>query len=216
MDEVAGMPGKRPILYSFRRCPYAIRARLAIAASGQTCALREVVLRNKPPEMISVSPKGTVPVMVLPDGQIIEESLEIMYWALNKNDPGSWLTPMNSKCGDVDMLLAENDGSFKNNLDRYKYPTRYKVSDPLHHRRQGEEFIRKLNGRLSKTVYLCGDNLTFTDAAVVPFIRQFANNDREWFNTLNLPGIQRWLQAILESDLFLSVMEKYPAWEMPR
>ena len=213
MDNVISMPGKTPVLYSFRRCPYAMRARMAISVSGQTCALREVVLRNKPPEMIEVSPKATVPVMVFPDGRIIEESLEIMCWALDKNDPEGWLTPLNDERDDIDALIAENDGPFKDNLDRYKYPTRYKISDPIYHRTQGEDFLKKLNARLLKAVYLCGDDFTFADAAVLPFIRQFANNDREWFNMLNLSAVQYWLESILMSDRFLGVMGKYPAWE---
>ncbi|MBM09001.1 MAG: glutathione S-transferase [Magnetovibrio sp.] len=201
-----------PILYSFRRCPYAIRARMAISVSGQTCALREVFLRNKPLEMIRVSPKGTVPVLVLPGGRVIEESLEIMRWALDKNDPEGWLTPLNySK--DTDALITENDGPFKHNLDRYKYPTRYKLVDPLNHRTQGLAFLQKLNTRLLNTDYLCGNDFTFADAAISPFIRQFANNDREWFDVLDLSGLQRWLHSIIESTQFLNVMDKYPAWE---
>lgn len=213
MDEERNMPESMPILYSFRRCPYAIRARLAIAASGQTCALREVVLRNKPPEMIAVSPKGTVPVLVLPDGRVLEESLEIMYWVLNKNDPEGWLMSLNDEPDDIDALITENDGPFKDNLDRYKYPTRFKVVDPLHHRSRGTAFLEKLNARLSQTVYLCGNSFTLVDAAILPFIRQFANNDREWFNALDLPAVQHWLQRLLDSDRFLRVMEKYPRWE---
>lgn len=207
------MPSELPILYSFRRCPYAMRARMAIAASGQTCALREVVLRNKPPEMIAVSPKGTVPVLMLPDERVIEESLEIMQWALGNNDPQGWLAPLNDDRDDSDALIAESDGPFKDALDRYKYPTRYENTDPLEYRSQGLAFLEKLNARLLKTAYLCGNEFTLADAAIAPFIRQFANNDREWFNALDLSGVQNWLQGILESDRFLGVMEKYPAWK---
>jgi glutathione S-transferase len=213
MDEASIIPGELPVLYSFRRCPYAMRARMAILVSGQTCALREVVLRNKPPQMIAVSPKGTVPVLVLPDARVIEESLEIMRWALGRRDPEGWLAPLNNDPDDTDALIAENDGSFKDNLDRYKYPTRYDNADPLHHRTLGLEFLEKLNARLTKNVYLCGNDFTFADAAISPFVRQFANTDRGWFNALDLYGVQNWLQRILESDLFSGVMEKYPAWE---
>jgi len=218
------MPDQMPILYSFRRCPYAIRARMAIAVSGQTCALREVVLRNKPPEMIQVSPKGTVPVLVLPsdsddpddtndtNDQVIEESLEIMQWALGKNDPERWLAPLIDDRKDSEALIAENDGSFKDHLDLYKYPTRYENVDPLHHRAEGVAFLEKLEARLLKTTFLCGTEFTLADAAIAPFIRQFANNDRAWFDALDLPGVQHWLQGVLESDRFLRVMEKYPAW----
>ena len=213
MDELANMPDETPILYSFRRCPYAMRARLAIAISGQTCALREVVLRNKPPEMIQASPKGTVPVMLLPNGHVLEESLEIMHWALNKSDPEGWLAPLNEASDDINTLISENDRSFKENLDRYKYPTRYNISDPLHYRSQGVLFLEKLNTRLIKTPYLCGYSFTFADAAILPFVRQFANNDRKWFDTLSLSGVQNWLQSILESERFLNMMLKYPVWK---
>lgn len=207
------IPGELPILYSFRRCPYAMRARMAIFASGQACALREVVLRNKPPEMIVASPKGTVPVVVLPEGRVIEESLEIMMWALDHSDPQGWLAPITNNRDDVNALIAENDGPFKDALDRYKYPNRYENIDPLHQRAQGLGFLEKLNARLSKTAYLCGDDFTLADAAIAPFIRQFANTDRAWFDALDLPCVQNWLHGILESDRFLGVMEKYPAWE---
>lgn len=207
------MSGEWPILYSFRRCPYAMRARMAILASGQTCALREVVLRDKPPEMLAASPKGTVPVLVMPDGQVIEESLDIMWWALGRNDPQGWLTPLKDERDDIEALIAENDGPFKDALDRYKYPPRFDNADPLPHRAQGLEFLEKLNARLLETAYLFGDDFTVADAALAPFIRQFANTDRDWFDALDLTAVQTWLQSILESDRFLGVMKKYPAWE---
>ena len=213
MDELANMPDETPILYSFRRCPYAMRASLAIAVSGKTSALREVVLRNKPPEMIQASPKGTVPVMLLPNGHVLEESLEIMCWALEQSDPEGWLAPLNEDSDDINALISENDGSFKENLDRYKYPTRYNISDPLHYRSQGVLFLEKLNTRLIKTPYLCGYSFTFADAAILPFVRQFANNDRKWFDALSLSGVQNWLQSILESERFLNMMLKYPVWK---
>lgn len=207
------MPSDLPILYSFRRCPYAMRARMAVYASGQSCALREVVLRNKPPEMITASPKGTVPVLVLPDGQVIEESFEIMLWALERNDPEGWLAPLQNDRDDLDALIEENDGPFKDNLDRYKYPTRYENVDSLEHRERALVFLTKLNERLHNARNLCGDEFTIADAAIAPFVRQFANNDRDWFDSLKLPGVQNWLHSILESDRFLAVMEKYGAWE---
>ena len=202
-----------PILYSFRRCPYAIRARMAIAASGRRCLLREVVLRNKPSEMIMASPKGTVPVVILPDGRVMEESLDIMYWALGGNDPAGWLAPFNDDRCDGHELIKENDGPFKNNLDRYKYPTRYRISNPIYYRTQGLAFFKSLNARLLTSVYLCGNEFSFADAAISPFIRQFANHDREWFNTLELYALQNWLEIIVNADKFLGVMKKYPAWE---
>lgn len=190
-----------------------MRARMAIATSGQTCALREVVLRNKPEELTLISPKGTVPVLVLPNEKKIEESLEIMHWALEINDPEKWLRPFNTNPNDINLLISENDGPFKENLDRFKYPTRYELSDPIYHRNKGLLFLQKLDTRLSKNLFLYGQNFTFADAAVSPFIRQFANIDFEWFDSLDLYGVKRWLKSILESDYFLSVMEKYPAWK---
>jgi len=149
----------------------------------------------------------------LPDGNIIEESLEIMHWALERNDPEGWLKPLKENRAELDALLAENDGPFKIDLDRYKYPTRYDISDPLYHRNRGQLFLEKLNTRLLKTIYLFGNDFTLADAAISPFIRQFANNDRNWFNSLDLAPIQGWLERILGSDRFLNVMEKYPAWQ---
>ena len=207
------MSEDNPVLYSFRRCPYAMRARMAIAASKQTCAIREVVLRSKPPEMIAASPKGTVPVLVLPGGTVIEESLEIMHWALGRNDPEGWLAPLLGGEGELEELIAENDGTFKDNLDRYKYPTRYDDVDPDLHREQGLEFLRKLDARLARHAWLGGKRFSLADAAIAPFVRQFANTDRDWFDAQSLPGVQRWLSDVLGSARFTSVMEKYPAWQ---
>ncbi len=207
------MSEDNPVLYSFRRCPYAMRARMAIAASKQTCALREVVLRSKPPEMIAASPKGTVPVLVLPGGRVIEESLEIMHWALGRNDPEGWLAPLLDDEGELEELIAENDGTFKDNLDRYKYPTRYDDVDPDLHREQGLVFLRKLDARLARHAWLGGERFSLADAAIAPFVRQFANTDRDWFDAQSLPGVQRWLSDVLGSARFTSVMEKYPAWQ---
>ena len=182
------MPGALPVLYSFRRCPYAMRARMAIAVSGQTCALREVVLRNKPPEMLEASPKGTVPVLVLPDGRVIEESEEIMKWALDRHDPEGWL-PAPGIADEMAALIAASDSNFKHHLDRYKYPGRYENVDPIHHRSEGVTFLETLEAR------------------------QFAHVDKDWFDGLALPKVQKWLQDVLDSDLFATVMQKYPAWQ---
>ncbi|MGB0683999.1 MAG: glutathione S-transferase [Magnetovibrionaceae bacterium] len=203
----------RPILYSFRRCPYAMRARLALSVSGQVCSLREVVLRSKPPELLAASPKGTVPVLVLPGGDVIEESLEIMTWALTRNDPEGWLAPVQAEPEEFKALIAENDGPFKASLDRYKYPTRFEDVDPLEHRAEGLRMIEGLEERLGASCYLYGDCFSLADAAIAPFVRQFANTDRAWFDSLHLPGVHRWLSAFLESDRFIAIMGKYPAWE---
>ncbi len=201
-----------PILYSFRRCPYAMRARLALTISGQTCALREVVLRNKPPEMIEASSKGTVPVLVLPDGNILDESFDIMKWSLARNDPEDWLKPEIGDLTKTDALIAENDGSFKHHLDRYKYPNRYDNVDALEHRASGIAFLEKLDAQLDGRSFLFGNRMSLADAAIVPFVRQFANTDRAWFDSVDFRFLHDWLASLLESDLFQSIMKKYPAW----
>lgn len=203
----------KPILYSFRRCPYAMRARMALSVSGQVCALREVLLRDKPDEMIAASSKGTVPVLVFADGRVIDESLDVMNWALAQADPDQWLAPSQKNGEAVDALVAENDGPFKSHLDRYKYPTRYENVDPVEHREQGRKFLEILDQQLSRTGFLYGDRLAFADVAIFPFIRQFANTDRDWFDGLPLHHVQSWLTQRIESPLFLSVMKKYSVWK---
>jgi glutathione S-transferase len=199
-----------PVLYSFRRCPYAIRARLALRAAGIRCSLREVLLRNKPPELLACSPKATVPVLVLDDGEVIDESLEIMYWALSKNDPGGWLA--------VDMQIAtrlidENDDEFKSSIDRYKYPDRYPDAARETHRASGEVFLARLENRLASASFLCGDQLSLVDVALLPFVRQFAYVDIGWFQGSRYLAVNAWLQRFLESARFAAVMQKYPAWQ---
>lgn len=203
-----------PLLYSFRRCPYAMRARLALAKSKQHCRLREIVLRNKPDHMVEISPKATVPVLQLVDGEVLEESLDIMQWALSNNDPEEWLSPENGSLDDMMALISECDGLFKHNLDRYKYATRYEEgTDPIHHRSQGAEFLSKLNDRLAESKYLFGDRPALADFAIFPFVRQFANTDRSWFDSAPYPFLQEWLQTHLDSELFKGVMKKWAVWE---
>jgi glutathione S-transferase len=165
-----------PILYTFRRCPYAMRARMAVAVSGVKVEMREIVLRDKPPEMLAASPKGTVPVLVMPNGDVIDESLHIMRWALAQNDPEVWLAHT-----DTD-LIATNDGPFKAALDRYKYPHRYGLSDGLEHRDTGLEYLQNLDQILRNQAFLDGTNRGFTDIALFPFIRQYAATDKLWFD----------------------------------
>lgn len=198
-----------PVLYSFRRCPYAMRARMALLISATPVRLREVVLRDKPAEMIAASPKATVPVLVLPDGQVIDESLAIMHWALKGNDPENWLQGTDAE----EELIAEADGPFKDHLDRYKYPTRYDNVDPLEHRAAGLAFLEKLDSLLQASGQLMGAKPTLADHAIFPFIRQFANNDRGWFDPLPLPALQKWLGDHLASPLFAMTMQKYPQWQ---
>lgn len=205
--------GTLPILYSFRRCPYAMRARLALQVSEQTCELREVLLRDKPPEMVALSQKGTVPVLLLQDGRVIDESIDVIHWALAQNDPQGWKDLNEVEAALAEALIEENDGSFKHHLDRYKYANRYEGADAIEHRAGGEVFLAKLDARLSEAKYLLGDRPTYTDYAIAPFIRQFANTDRDWFDAAPYPKLQAWLETFLESDMFLSIMKKYPKWQ---
>jgi len=196
-----------PILYSFRRCPYAMRARIAVAMSDVKVELREVVLRDKPLELIEASAKATVPVLVLPGSEVLDESLDIMRWALEQNDPENWLAHV-----DAD-LIAANDGPFKRALDRYKYPHRYDLPNGIEHRDQALANISDLNERLDDMPFLAGDKRGFTDIAIFPFIRQFAATDQGWFDALPLPALQAWLDGLQSSDLFASIMIRYPQWK---
>ena len=195
------------ILYSFRRCPYAMRARMALSSSGMEYEHREVVLRDKPPEMLEVSPKGTVPVLVTPTGTVIEESLDIMRHSLAMKDPEGWLER------DDPELVAANDGPFKHHLDRYKYATRYADVDPEEHRSAALDILRQLEARLAKDAYLCGARRGLADIAIFPFIRQFANADRTWFDAQSLPRLQNWLERLITSELFTGVMAKHAQWK---
>jgi glutathione S-transferase len=194
-----------PVLYSFRRCPYAMRARLALMASGTPCELREIKLSAKPEAMLAASPKGTVPVLVLADGTVIDQSIDIMRHALTRRDPEGWLER------DDPGLIAANDGSFKHDLDRYKYPERH-GADGLVHREAGLAFLRDLDARLAVSDQLGGDRRGLADAAIMPFVRQFAAVDRDWFDAQALPHLQRWLAGHLGSELFAAIMIRPAPW----
>jgi glutathione S-transferase len=193
-----------PILYSFRRCPYAIRARMALAVSGMVYLIREVSLQAKPAAMLAASPKGTVPVLVLPDGRVIDESLDIMRWALERNDPERWLAP-----GEAIMeLIAVNDGPFKFHLDRMKYANRYPGSNPNVHRIEAIKLMTVLEQRLSSHAYLFGATPSLADVAIFPFVRQFVHADAATFAREPLASVQAWLARWESSALFQSVMTK--------
>lgn len=193
------------ILYSFRRCPYAMRARLALAASGTRYELREVRLSDKPMELLSASPKGTVPVLVTVDGAVIEESLAIMRWALEARDPAGWLMR------DDPALIAINDGMFKHHLDRYKYPDRHGAT-PDSHRDEGLRVLHDLDARIAVEGQLRGPLPGLADAAIMPFVRQFAAVDRDWFDAQPLPCLKAWLAGHLASDLFEGIMQRVAPW----
>lgn len=201
------------ILYSFRRCPYAIRARLALLQSGMQVEIREIKLSKKPAQFIRCSNKATVPVLVLEDGQVLDESLDIMRWALSQNDPDSWLSVELQL--QTNSLIAENDDSFKQNLDMYKYFDRYPQHDQIVYRQQAEIFLQKLEGLLRINTFLVAERMTLADMAIMPFIRQFAGVEPEWFfaNT-EYPKVRAWLNKLLNLKLFLQVMTKYNFWKV--
>jgi glutathione S-transferase len=193
------------LLYSYRRCPYAMRARMALSYAGIAYQLHDISLKDKPAGLLAVSPKGTVPVLVLPDGRVLEQSLDIMHWALQQHDPSRWL--------DIDRdnsqaLISENDGAFKQALDKYKYASRFPEQSAASYRSQAEVFLCKLEQALQERPFLSGAHLSLTDVAIFPFIRQFAAVDANWFAQAAYPKLQAWLQARLESSLFLGVMAK--------
>ena len=202
-----------PILYSFRRCPYAMRARLALDVSGQVCELREVVLRNKPPEMLEASAKGTVPVLVLANGEVVDESLDIMLWALGCNDPERWLTPESDSLDGMRILITRFDSHFKHNLDRYKYPARFVAADPLASRTEACQDLELLESRLARSVFLAGPAVSLADMAIAPFVRQFAHVEAAWFASLPLRGVQNWLTTIVTSERFERIMRQFPIWQ---
>ena len=200
------------ILYSFRRCPYAIRARLAIKYCGIEVKLREVVLSNKPAEMIAVSSKGTVPILVLPDGTVIDESMDIIHWALSINDPDNWLQDNDEISQKTNSLININDNSFKDNLDHYKYASRFPEFSEEHYRTQGEDFLQNLENLLKQSRCLLANHITLADIAIFPFIRQFAFVDKDWFDKSRYTNLKPWLNNILETELFKEIMKKYPPW----
>jgi len=197
------------ILYSFRRCPYAMRSRMSLYKAGLIVELREIELKNKPEQMLKASPKGTVPILMLPDGTVIDESINIMKWALGKNDPDGWL---NADEAEMSYLIERNDNNFKHALDRYKYPGRYPDEDCTGARGVCAEILNDLNNRLKKHQQILSNNIAMADIALFPFVRQCAFVDKEWFNNLPIPYLQKWLQEHLEATLFKAIMMKFKIW----
>lgn len=201
-----------PILYSFRRCPYAMRARLAVGSSGQQVELREIVLKDKAKEFLEASPKGTVPVLVDVDDFVIEESLDVIQWALNKNDPEDFLDYSDAELEVMRVLIEEADGPFKHALDRYKYENRYDGVVAEKQRDAAKPFLMVLNDLLEGQDYLFGDRFSWADCAILPFVRQYAHVDKDWFWAQDWPDLIGWLDRFLVSERFLGIMNKYPKW----
>ncbi|MCB1896607.1 MAG: glutathione S-transferase [Zoogloeaceae bacterium] len=205
---------RRPLLYSFRRCPYAIRARMALAAAGVEVTLREVRLSDKPAGMLAVSAKGTVPLLVLDDGCVLDESLDIMHWALAGHDPQGWLTA--APAGEQGELIRRNDEDFKPLLDGYKYASRHPQRSRVEWRALGvSSHLADLEARLARGPALCGARMSLADVALFPFVRQFAGVEPDSLDHTSLPQLRRWLDGWLASPLFAAVMDKHAVWRDP-
>tara|TARA_R110001583_G_scaffold3967_7_gene23912 strand:- start:4845 stop:5528 length:684 start_codon:yes stop_codon:yes gene_type:complete len=202
-----------PVLYSLRNCPYAMRARIAIFKAKQIVMLRDIVLSNKPKEMLAASPKATVPVLVLANGTVVEESLAIMLWALNETDPDDLLQSQNEHELSIMLNLIKSfDYDFKVCLEQYKCAKRYRESNIIECRVECEQFIQTLENRLSRHDFLISNTESLADIALLPFIRQFARIERQWYLQSPYPKVRQWLNNYLQSPMFTKVMAKYPLW----
>lgn len=202
-----------PILYSLRNCPYAMRARIAIFKAKQTVMLRDIVLKNKPQEMITASPKATVPVLVLTNGTVLDESLAIMLWALNETDPDDLLQNKNNgELSEMLQLIHTFDHGFKASLEQYKCAKRYRESNIAACREACEQYFKVLEHRLHSHEFLMSNTESLVDIALVPFIRQFARVERQWYLQSPYPKVRQWLNNYLQSSMFTKVMAKYPLW----
>lgn len=202
-----------PILYSLRRCPYAMRGRMGIALSQQKVLLREIVTKDKPSELLASSPKGTVPVLVLPQGKIIEQSIEVMIWALEQNDPQDLLRSSEPELNqEILELIARNDNEFIGHLEKYRASVRYRNVDTEQRRKTCEGFISELESKLTQHEYLFGDTPSLADFAVMPFVSQFVRVEKKWFVQSEYQNVGRWLRAHLDSKLYTQVMKQYPLW----
>tara|TARA_A100001011_G_scaffold65586_1_gene66546 strand:- start:364 stop:1026 length:663 start_codon:yes stop_codon:yes gene_type:complete len=203
------------ILYSFRRCPFAMRARMAIYLSSFSCEIREVHLSQKPLEMIKLSPKGTVPVLLLPTGRVIDESMDLMKYVLSINNPMGIMTDYTQNKDEVDRMLYIFDNKFKYHLDRYKYSSRYEKVDPLEHRQKALKILEALTvSPIFDTNKNFITNPKLIDISLLPFVRQYRIADPEWFDTeMPCTEIKNWLSDFLDSKLFNEIMIKYKRWE---
>jgi len=203
-----------PTLYSLQHCPYAMRARIGLLAAQQTIALRAISLKNKPTEMLAASPKGEVPVLVLEDKSVIDESIDIMIWALHQSDPDDLLCSNDpSAFEEMRELITRNDNDFIPALEKYKYAKRYHEPSENNDRQQCEAFIAQLEQRLNEHRFIMGKKLSLADYALLPFIRQFSRVDRKWFvQTPPYPNLRNWLSYHLQSTIYSKAMFKYPLW----
>ncbi|RUM91572.1 MAG: glutathione S-transferase [Thiomicrospira sp.] len=215
------MSDSHPVLYSYRRCPYAMRARMGLYLSEIQVEQREIEFWDKPVSMLEASPKGTVPVLVLPDGAVEEESFDIMLWALSQRDTHQWLESNGEPPAEQSDLVKQCDEEFKPHLDQYKYADRFPEYPASYYRAQGEVFLQQLENQLQTNkkdkvtgYYLFGTDISLADIAVFPFIRQFAHVDKDWFATAGYPALRQWLMQQMESDYFKAIMKNRPKWEV--
>lgn len=202
-----------PILYSLRQCPYAMRARMGLLLAKQPVMLRDIVMKNIPAEMLEVSPKGTVPVLILNDATVIDESIDIMVWALYKNDPDNLLyhqQPISKS--DIINLINRNDNEFVDVLNKYKAAARYHDTNEVSCRQQCEPYLEYLELSLTQHEFLVGATPSLADYAILPFIRQFSHIDRQWYRHAPYPKLQRWLERQYQNSIFVKAMTKYPQW----
>lgn len=214
----AHLPAPLPVLYSFRRCPYAMRSRLALQVSGIAYEHREVVLKNKPAHLLALSPKATVPVLWVPEAagnRVLEQSLDIMLWALRQHDPLGWLPASDVGMTEALTLIAHNDGPFKQQLDRYKYPNRSGLESGMAERDLAAVWLHGLDARLQAQPFLTGSHFGLTDAAIGPFVRQYAHTDPAWFAAQAWPALASWLARFEASEMFATIMHKHSPWQEP-
>ncbi len=204
---------KPPVLYSFRRCPYCIRAHMALKYSGIQVELREVDLKNMPEQALKLSQHATVPILVLADGSVMDESWDILKWALKQNDPDNWLGDNNEFLLDAEILIETNDFSFKEDLDHYKYADRFPEHSKEHYRKAGEEFIGELEEMLANHQFLLSGRLTLADIGVFPYVRQFSLVDKDWFDQSPYSKVKKWLNSLIDCELFQDAFQKHDLWQ---
>jgi len=202
-----------PILYSFRRCPYCMRAHMALKQTGIKIELREVKLSDMPEEALSISPEATVPILALPDGTVFTESWDIVKWSLAQNDSEMWLGNNNEHSLDAEILIETNDFSFKKELDHYKYADRFPEHSEEHYRKACEAFIEELEDMLIDNNFLLAGQLSLADIGVFPFIRQFSLVNKEWFDSAPYPKVRKWLDNLISTELFQHVFQKHELWQ---
>ena len=205
-----------PVFYTFRRCPYCMRAHMALDYAGIPLEIREVDLNNLPAEALAVSPHATVPSLVLDENNFMDESWDIMKWAVRQNDPDRWLGRNEEFLQDTEMLVETNDYSFKEDLEHYKYAERYPAHPMEYYRQRGEAFLQELEDMLDDNRYLLASHITVADIAVLPFIRQFVMVDQDWFDKVPYPKLKAWLNSLLQTEWFKHASEKREIWQPDR